>query len=884
MRDNVSIIIAAIVGGILVVLMPLISILERQDNMTYNVALTLTTNFVDEIRSKGFIDKKSYNDYMGKMAQTGCLYEYQIEAHKKIIIPVSDDDGNIITGKYEEDTLIQNKKDIEAVLYSTDTQDVKSSEKKEVYLFDEGDEFYIKVKNTNATSSSMLYKFISGQSNETVINVSYGGIINNINWELYTQTLELTDKKARQPDVTFSLPKNSSGETKYTTEDVYTAKETSPGVSEYFVTGKSYKYKFELKDDPTIKFDVTLRNFEKFYTSSGISNDLTVDCLLDYIAKNDFKGTISIEGLTKVNGAYRFTIVISDIITYSQIQDISISIKPGLGSGNGYNSSGYDSPIVTIVNDYSIHSVTLTGPYSSVTNKLIPSHQVFYKDANNFQDIYFLINYTSIDNDVDVITEAATNNFQIGYGGDSKKLSQATTDGIIKDNWNVSNTANAELKYGTIKVELAYIDKFSSFANGQENFAMIEPGWVTGAMNDGVDIGDAYGARIPNYSKYSVLKDTIAPEGRLKIYVKYPENDNEWGEALYNHAVSPIVYEIPNLSTEIQIDLSGITDIGTSSIWTGDTPGSGLCYIQLSNDNVTFSDKIIYTGQNIPWNIADTTPGEKKIYYKLIDYIGNESSVITQKIKVIKAGVPVQLFAQINGTSITATPEVWYNKDLKIITTVDDSDGWVSPASGYTLKLKNTRTGNQTTASSSVTPPAKLVTTQILGDSTNIVAGSDITDETGKTQFIATGESSGGYFSLVKTVMANYYVDKIKPRISIEGTIPTGWVKNVTNKVTIRELETESGINSIKIGVTDKSTIIDSDLTSRDIHTTNFPLAEYAYGGLGSIQPGETNIFIRATDNATNENTVSYHVKIDNEGPKITYTNSRCQQNYYNCR
>ena len=112
MKDNISIIFAAIIGTFLIVLLPLYSILDRQDSMSYNVVLTETTNFVDNIRNNGFIDSQSYYDYISALASTGNTYKVTLESYRKTLIRETDELGNIIPNSYVEEIELYNTQDI----------------------------------------------------------------------------------------------------------------------------------------------------------------------------------------------------------------------------------------------------------------------------------------------------------------------------------------------------------------------------------------------------------------------------------------------------------------------------------------------------------------------------------------------------------------------------------------------------------------------------------------------------------------------------------------------------------------------------------------------------------------------------------------------------
>ena len=55
MKDNLSIVVTMIVFVALMVIFPLYNYFERQDDMSYNLALKSTTNFVDSVISSGYL-------------------------------------------------------------------------------------------------------------------------------------------------------------------------------------------------------------------------------------------------------------------------------------------------------------------------------------------------------------------------------------------------------------------------------------------------------------------------------------------------------------------------------------------------------------------------------------------------------------------------------------------------------------------------------------------------------------------------------------------------------------------------------------------------------------------------------------------------------------
>ena len=180
MKDNLSIFVTMIVLVILVVIFPLYNHFERQDNMSYNLVLKSTANFIDEVINCGYIDQDMYSKYVSQIANTGNLYDIQLEAHKKIIT-TDTENTDIFTDQY----IVDYNEDI----FDTSTGKAKDSGilddksiKNGIYKLDLGDEIYIKVKNSSITMAEAMFKTIVPLASSKNITVNYGGIIKNNAW------------------------------------------------------------------------------------------------------------------------------------------------------------------------------------------------------------------------------------------------------------------------------------------------------------------------------------------------------------------------------------------------------------------------------------------------------------------------------------------------------------------------------------------------------------------------------------------------------------------------------------------------------------------------------------------------------------------------------
>jgi len=85
MKDTLSMIVAVIFLVILLVILPLYNYFERQDDMSYNLALKTVTMFVDEVAQNGYIDQNMYDKFIERLGTTGNSYDIQIEAQKRIL-------------------------------------------------------------------------------------------------------------------------------------------------------------------------------------------------------------------------------------------------------------------------------------------------------------------------------------------------------------------------------------------------------------------------------------------------------------------------------------------------------------------------------------------------------------------------------------------------------------------------------------------------------------------------------------------------------------------------------------------------------------------------------------------------------------------------------
>lgn len=460
MRDNISIIIASIIATVLLVLIPLISILDRQDNMSYNVVLTATTNFVDEVKSKGFIDKKLYEKYLDIIAATGNIYDIKLEAHKKMIYKNS-------SGETIEDALLYNTREI--------TNDLNTSAG--TYELNVGDEFYVSIKNTNTPSSVLMYNFISGDINskaQKIVNINYGGTINNKDWESYQ---EMVREGEYYPTIIIGVPNDGEN---------------------YTIAEKKYIFNTSVSE---VNFSIILKNFTNFIDQAGnIVGILTRDIFtsyLDVIGISESNIKLRVDLLSSLaNGDYKVDIKLEIINLPMATTDIVIRVLPGLGTyKNKHISTGKQSETFCFTGDETIYDLKIEGPYYHNGRSYdYLGNDIFYIRNINLpyyfsnKEPYFEIKYQNISEDATTVENAIKTNLEFNVA--PGEVESASDD----------RTNNGIYNYGIIKTKIHFEN-----TKNDDCFTKLPTGWLNSHEGN-------------QSSMYKVAIDNTSPSGYIEIY------------------------------------------------------------------------------------------------------------------------------------------------------------------------------------------------------------------------------------------------------------------------------------------------------------------------------------------------------------------------------
>ena len=174
MSDTFITIIAIFLAAILMFIFPLMSLADRNDDITKLTVQTATTEFVDEIRKTGKLTLDQYNSFNSSIAATGNAYDVEIE------FKILDENPAKKTSNSTGITVIG--ENVYYSVYTTQIEDKLSNNRGNEYLLKEGDIVSVSVKNRSATLAQTLrnvYYKVTGNNTYTIAASSAGTVTVN---------------------------------------------------------------------------------------------------------------------------------------------------------------------------------------------------------------------------------------------------------------------------------------------------------------------------------------------------------------------------------------------------------------------------------------------------------------------------------------------------------------------------------------------------------------------------------------------------------------------------------------------------------------------------------------------------------------------------------
>lgn len=179
MQNSTSTIIALLVAGVLIFIVPLTTLTERSDNVAQENVKLIVEEFVTDVKNTGKLTRAQYQDFESKLDASGNnTYDIEIQIQhldenpgkKTAQANYTKIGENVYYSEYT--TQVLSKIGIKAGSETVDTS-------KDTILLKEGDIVTVDVKNSNSTAAQTLKSSFIGVSNadEYVISASASGMV-----------------------------------------------------------------------------------------------------------------------------------------------------------------------------------------------------------------------------------------------------------------------------------------------------------------------------------------------------------------------------------------------------------------------------------------------------------------------------------------------------------------------------------------------------------------------------------------------------------------------------------------------------------------------------------------------------------------------------------
>ncbi len=707
MRDTISIIFASIFMVLVIVILPLFSILDRQDNIAYNVVLTQTSKFVDEIRANGFITENQYEAFVSSLAATGNTYKVTLEAYKHTLIPATNASGTIIQDTFVDELELYNTKDIIDYLTNKEVNEEvdDSNRKQNVYLFEKQDEIYVRVYNTNITAGSVMYNMLMGAVDTKVIDVTYGGAVNNVNWELYNK---MTIETIATPKVILSVPVNAENSINVI-ED-----ETGPITGEFmsneqlkdyecvvedygalFATPKEmcedipaddvYKYRYDLQEEKNrtitiaVKFDdvtqIQVRNpnfidyvydifsyddwsyiksnelFDKDATNIANRSSAEKFVIENYIVLSGIEADINLTTKNNVGTKHDFNIELTNvrIATVDAITEIaSVSVLPGLGRNEYHDLTIGDETIKFEVTTKSEdQELAILGPYNwkqLLKTKVIAASAIATDPLIVFrnQEIFFRVQFTGFAKKPEEMVTIISNKLKVIRESVEKEVENASVSLQYFTPKQMQEDYGVTIDGDSILVKLKYTN--SHYLEGNR-YLYLDEKWID-------DMPEKYSQEV-----FYLDRDTKNPD-EPRLLLDGIEGNNGW-------YISDVGISVSRLSDPGQTPgVSRVTSEGVavatvaSGIWRTTVEMSGAQTLAPAD-----LDDVAKVSAN----------GTTTVKLKTEDYAGNAYTFPNKTINVDKMSPSTPVL-----TIPTAPAGGWYttNVTIKVATGTDSHSGF----------------------------------------------------------------------------------------------------------------------------------------------------------------------------------------------------------------
>lgn len=183
MSNAISKFVAVILALSLLYIYPTSEAARRQDDLSQMIVTNAVTQFVDAVRSKGYVTPTMYNEFLHDVYVTGNEYEIHMEHLHKKYHPEYTDAADPTTFLNTFNVVYEGfyDSDLTSILFPDNSLPEDSELRK--YKMMVGDFFKLTIKNTNRTPATIMSDFLYGmgtlKGQRATIYIPYGGMVLN---------------------------------------------------------------------------------------------------------------------------------------------------------------------------------------------------------------------------------------------------------------------------------------------------------------------------------------------------------------------------------------------------------------------------------------------------------------------------------------------------------------------------------------------------------------------------------------------------------------------------------------------------------------------------------------------------------------------------------
>ena len=171
MQNSTSTIIALFVAAVLLFVVPLVTLTERNDNVVQENVKLIVEEFVTDIKNTGKLTMAKYQNFQNRLSATGNEYNIEME-----IQYLDENPGK----KLEQSNYTKIGENVYYSEYTSQILDKLNNSTNKTIALKEGDLVYVGVTNQNSTAAQTLKSSFLSFSNEGeyVISADSSGMVN----------------------------------------------------------------------------------------------------------------------------------------------------------------------------------------------------------------------------------------------------------------------------------------------------------------------------------------------------------------------------------------------------------------------------------------------------------------------------------------------------------------------------------------------------------------------------------------------------------------------------------------------------------------------------------------------------------------------------------